>query len=240
MGVAEAKEPAGIYISTVRLFGRLPEIVVAADVSLVPPIEPDGALPQETIEAMLQQGLLLANGRRIQLSPTGTRHAQEVVRRHRLTEVLLHNLLDVSEASMESTACQVEHILNAEVTEAVCIFLGHPPSCPHGRAIPRGACCEASLKPSEPLIAPLTRLALGEEATVAFLHTKRHAYLQRLSALGVAPGARVRLRQTQPALVVQIGETELALDSQAGQEIFVRRASGASLKEVVGQQQGVG
>ena len=187
------------------------------------PIEPDGALPQETIEAMLQQGLLLATDRRIQLSPTGTRHAQEVVRRHRLTEVLLHNLLDVSEASMESTACQVEHILNAEVTEAVCVFLGHPPSCPHGRAIPRGGCCEASLKPSEPLIAPLTRLALGEEATVAFLHTKRHAYLQRLSALGVAPGARVRLRQTQPALVVQVGETELALDPQAGQEIFVKR-----------------
>jgi DtxR family Mn-dependent transcriptional regulator len=120
------------------------------------------------------------------------------------------------------------------VTEAVCIFLGHPPSCPHGRAIPRGACCEASLKPSEPLITPLTRLALGEEATVAFLHTKRHAYLQRLSALGVAPGARVRLRQTQPALVVQVGETELALDVQAGQEIFVRRAGGASLSEVVG------
>src|SRR3989338_11411076 len=129
--------------------GQLPTQLVCF---LPHPIEPNGALPQETIEAMLQQGLLLANGRRIQLSPTGTRHAQEGVRRHRLTEVLLHNLLDVSEASMESTACQVEHILNAEVTEAVCTFLGHPPSCPHGRAIPKGRCCGASWATVEPLL----------------------------------------------------------------------------------------
>jgi DtxR family Mn-dependent transcriptional regulator len=124
---------------------------------------------------------------------------------------------------MESTACQVEHILNPEVTEAVCTFLGHPPSCPHGRAIPRDRCCEASLAVVEPLIVPLARLRLGEEATVAFLHTKRHVYLQRLSALGLTSGRPLRLRQTQPALVVQLGETELALDSQAGEEIFVRR-----------------
>ena len=187
------------------------------------PIEPDGALQQETIEAMIQQGLLLADDRRIQLSPTGARQAQEVVRRHRLTEVLLSNVLEVSEESMESTACQVEHILNAEVTEAVCTFLGHPPSCPHGRAIPKGRCCEAPLAAVEPLIVPLSGLAIGEEAAIAYLHTKRHAYLQRLSAMGLAPGRLLRLRQRHPALVIQVGETELALDTQAGQEIFVRR-----------------
>ena len=187
------------------------------------PIEPNDGLQQETIDAMLQQGLLLGDGRRIQLSPTGTSQAQEVVRRHRLTEVLLHNVLEISEASMESTACQVEHILNAEVTEAVCTFLGHPPSCPHGRAIPRGQCCETSQITVKPLIVSLDRLAIGEEATVAFVHTKRHAYLQRLSAFGFAPGRRIRLRQTQPALVVQLGQTELALDVRAGREVFVRR-----------------
>lgn len=187
------------------------------------PIEPNGALQEETIDQMIQQGLLLVEGSRIELSAEGLRQAQAIVRRHRLTEVLLHNVLDVSEASMESTACQVEHILNPEVTDAVCTFLGHPPTCPHGRAIPRDRCCETSRALVEPLIVPLARLGIGEEATVAFLHTKRHAYLQRLSVLGLTSGRLLRLRQTQPALVVQIGETELALDPQAGQEIFVRR-----------------
>ena len=41
--------------------------------------------------------------------------------------------------------------------------------------------------------------------------------------MGLAPGRHLRLRQAQPALVVKVGETELALDHEAGREIFVRR-----------------
>ena len=70
---------------------------------------------------------------------------------------------------------------------------------------------------------PLERLPIGQAAVVVFIHTTRHTYLQRLSALGFAPGQTIRLRQTRPAIVLQIGETELALDDQAGREIFVRR-----------------
>lgn len=187
------------------------------------PIEPDGGAQQEVIEVMIRDGLVAAQGERIQLSPAGEGQAQEIVRRHRLTEVLLHSVLEVSDASVESTACQVEHILNAEVTEAVCAFLGHPPICPHGRAIPRGRCCVASLSMLKPLIVPLARLGIGEEATVAFIHTTRSTYLQRLSAFGLAPGCRLRVSQTQPALILQVGQTKLALDRQAGDEIFVKR-----------------
>ena len=70
---------------------------------------------------------------------------------------------------------------------------------------------------------PLGHLSDGEEATVAFVRTTRQAYEQRLSVLGVLPGCLLQLRQTSPALVIQVGETELALDRHAGQEIFVRR-----------------
>ncbi len=187
------------------------------------PIEPNEESQQETIDAMLHQQFLVAEGPRIQLSPEGRHLAAAVVRRHRLTEVLFHAVITVSEESMEATACQVEHILNAEVTDAVCTFLGHPPSCPHGRMIPKGPCCERAVRVVEPLILPLRRLAVGEEATVVFVHTARHDYLQRLSAFGVAPGRTLRLRQTQPALVIQIGETELAVEPQIGDDIFVKR-----------------
>ncbi|OGX40273.1 MAG: hypothetical protein A3C53_06935 [Omnitrophica WOR_2 bacterium RIFCSPHIGHO2_02_FULL_68_15] len=190
------------------------------------PLDQHPAAPGPVIDGMLRDGWLTAEGRRIQLSPAGQHRAKEVVRRHRLTEVLLHTLLTISEAAMESTACQVEHILNTEVTEAVCAFLGHPPSCPHGRAIPRGHCCEQATATIEPLIVPLARLAVGEEGTVAFVQSRRHAYLQRLGAMGLVPGRRLRLRQSRPALVVQVGETELALDAHAGREILVRRHGG--------------
>jgi DtxR family Mn-dependent transcriptional regulator len=185
-------------------------------------VEGDGFGPG-VVDALLAERLLEAGGRRVRLTDAGRRQAADIVRRHRLTEVLLHNVLAVSEQSVESTACQVEHILNPEVTEAVCAFLGHPPSCPHGLGIPRGRCCEQEPVHLQPLIAALADLAVGESATVAFIHSRRHAYLQRLSALGVVPGCRIRLRQRHPALVLQVGETELALDHEAGREIFIRR-----------------
>lgn len=73
------------------------------------------------------------------------------------------------------------------------------------------------------LTTPATVLLVGEEAVVAFVHSKRPSYLQRLGAFGLVPGQLLRLKQTQPALVIQLGETSLALDHEAGREIFVKR-----------------
>ena len=193
---------------------RLPEQLLCF---LPRPIEPQQVGQQAALDAMIREGLLLAEGRQVRLSPSGEARAETIVRRHRLTEVLLHSVLDVSEESMESTACQVEHILNAEVTEAVCTFLGHPSRCPHGRSIPGGRCCQAAVSTVAPILVPLASLRVGDAATVAFIHTTRDAYLQRLSAFGLAPGRLIRLTQMSPALVVQLGETKLALDHHAGQ-----------------------
>ncbi|MBI2094245.1 MAG: FeoA domain-containing protein [Candidatus Omnitrophica bacterium] len=192
------------------------------------PIAAEENSQQETIDAMLQQGLLVGAAEQLRLSPAGSQWAKEIVRRHRLTEVLLDSVLEVSGASVESTACQVEHILNAEVTEAVCLFLGHPPSCPHGRTIPRGVCCRQMGGSLQALLVPLPQLAVGEEATVVLLHGGKHEYLQRLHTYGLVPGRRIRLRQTHPAMIVQIGQTELAFDLQLGQQIIVRRRIGSA------------
>jgi DtxR family Mn-dependent transcriptional regulator len=172
---------------------------------------------------MIAEGLLSSEGNLISLTAKGYVKAQGVVRRHRLAEVLLRNVLSVSDSSMESTACKVEHILNAEVTDAVCTFLGHPPTCPHGRKIPKGECCKTFKESVEPLIVTLEKIEIGEEASVVFIHTLRHAYLQRLSAFGLLPGCIVRMKQKNPALIIQLGQTDLALDNRAGAEIFVRR-----------------
>lgn len=199
---------------------RLPKRLVCFEPH---PIEPDGDEEQGTIDLMLAKGFLSAEGLKISLTAEGWLKAQEVVRRHRLSEVLLVGVFEVSDSSVEVTACKAEHILNDEVTDAVCTFLGHPPSCPHGRPIPKGACCRAAIPAAEPVIIPLSQLKIGEGARVAFIHTRRHEYLNRLYAVGLVPGATLRLRRLLPALLVQIGETELALDSHAGGEIFVRR-----------------
>ena len=188
------------------------------------PIDGRGADLQATIDAAIRGRLVdVVSGVCLQLSAAGRTAAEPIVRRHRLTESLLAGVLDVSDASVEATACQMEHILNAEVTDAVCAFLGHPPVCPHGRVIPRGSCCLAATAVVAPIILPLHQLAIGEEGAVAFIHTARQQYRERLSLFGLMPGRHLRVRQARPTLVIALGETELALDREAGREIYIRR-----------------
>ena len=73
----------------------------------------------------------------------------------------------------------------------------------------------------------LDRLKPGETAEIVRLDGLRHGYLQRLTSFGLAPGRFVRLRQRHPAIVLQVGETELALDRAAAREIVVRRQPAA-------------
>jgi hypothetical protein len=81
----------------------------------------------------------------IYFTEKGRRRAEDVIRRHRLAEVLFIKTFHVAdEAEVEEQACKFEHILSAEATDRICTFLGHPLTCPHGSPIPRGTCCAAS------------------------------------------------------------------------------------------------
>ena len=70
---------------------------------------------------------------------------------------------------------------------------------------------------------PLATLRPGERAEVVCLKANSPRRLQRLSTLGLVPGVELVMRQTFPAYVVGLGETELALDGGLADEIMVRR-----------------
>ena len=81
----------------------------------------------------------------IDLTERGRKRAADVIRRHRLAERLFTDSLAMdSESEIEQQACKFEHILSPEATDKICTFLGHPRTCPHGAAIPPGACCGRS------------------------------------------------------------------------------------------------
>ena len=89
--------------------------------------------PETLLAELLSSGHVEASGEEVRLTRSGEERARGIIRRHRLAEVLLHNLFDLDNVQLESSACQFEHILSEAVTESVCTFLGHPPACPHGR-----------------------------------------------------------------------------------------------------------
>ena len=73
-----------------------------------------------------------------------------------------------------------------------------------------------------PLIVRLSKLGLGARARVVFLTPSFHKRFDRLAAFGINPGAELLLHQSKPAYVVRLGETELALDQEIADEIYVR------------------
>ncbi len=172
------------------------------------------------LEAM---GLLRRDGARVALTGEGERRARGVVRRHRLAERLLKDLLDVAEGAMESQACEFEHSLSAEVTDSVCTLLGHPPTCPHGEPIPPGPCCGTTQRTLRPLVTGLPHFEMGATGRIVFIAPKFHDRMDRLAALGVIPGSTVRLHQRSPSYVIELGETTIALDPEIAGEIFVKR-----------------
>lgn len=169
------------------------------------------------------QGLVRLEGERVTLTEEGERRAQQVVRRHRLAERLFKDLLDLSENTMESQACEFEHILSAEATDSVCTLLGHPPTCPHGKPIPRGECCNEFQKTVRPLVTGLPSFELGATGRIVFIAPKFHDRMDRLAALGVIPGSEIRLHQRSPSYVIEIGETTIALDAEIAGEIYLKR-----------------
>ena len=175
------------------------------------------------LRLMIKDGLFQVEGNRMVLGESGEEKAREIIRRHRLTERLLFEVFEMSEEEVEEEACKLEHILSPGVTESVCTFLGHPPTCIHGKPIPRGECCTKFKKEMKPLVIPLAELGLGEEGRIVFIAPKSHQRLDRLSTLGIVPGSIIKMHQKNPSHVLQIGETFLALDKDIVNDIYVKR-----------------
>ena len=179
--------------------------------------------PSSALAEARRRGWLDIHDQRLTLTPAGEERAAGVIRRHRLAERLLFDVIHVDAAAMEAGACELEHahILSEEATERVCAFLGHPPTCPHDRPIPRGRCCERLTHEVRPLVTPLTEGSVGGDYRIVFIASRPHRRLDRLCSLGVVPGARLRLHQRQPAFIVQVGGTDIALEPEIAADIFV-------------------
>lgn len=179
----------------------------------------------QVLTLAVSEGLISTDHGSISFRPEGEKRAENVIRRHRLAERLLSEVFEIEEKQLEDHACELEHthVLSEVVVDSICTFLGHPPTCPHGKPIPRGECCRKFSNEMKPLVVPLTELSLGDEARIVFISSKYHARLDRLSSLGIVPGGTLRLHQKQPAYLIRIGETDLALDRELAKEIFVKK-----------------
>ena len=179
-------------------------------------------LKEDDLDALHRQGLI-ARGAQIQLTFEGRERARSLLRRHRLAETLFTVVLNLDAKTQDEVACEVEHTLPTELEEGICILLGHPTHCPHGKPIPPGRCCGAKRTMVSTVVVNLTELAAGERGRITFIKPKDHARLHRLTSFGLTPGTVVQLHQKSPAFCIRFEGTELAIDRDVAEDIFVAR-----------------
>ncbi|MBS1846732.1 MAG: metal-dependent transcriptional regulator [Actinobacteria bacterium] len=90
----------------------------------------------EMVHRLTEQGLATVDRGRIQLTDDGRRLAEQVVRRHRLAERFLTDILELSWADAHKEAGKWEHVISDSVEAAITRVLGNPTTCPHGNPIP--------------------------------------------------------------------------------------------------------
>lgn len=175
----------------------------------------------EAIKELTKLNLISLSEDGVSLTARGRTEAENVIRRHRLAERLLVDVLDTELASVEEAACRFEHAIRRGIEDNICVLMGHPRICPHGKPIPRGKCCLKGYDRVAKIVVALSQMEPEQEGKIAYIHAKGRKRLQKLMAMGVTPGMAIRVIQRFPSHVFQIGQTQIAVDEEIADEIFV-------------------
>ena len=176
----------------------------------------------ESLKELEKEGYVSIRNNQIEMTHKGKKEAESCVRRHRLAERLLVDVLDLKKKSVHEPGCKFEHLLHKGLDENVCTLLGHPKTCPHGRPIPEGNCCRDIRKIPKRLIMTLSELEPHKKARISYLHTADRDALQKLISMGALPNTDVMLIQKFPSYVFQSWKSQFAIDKELASQIYVR------------------
>ena len=174
----------------------------------------------EMVRRMDKEGLVALDDGAISLTADGSRLAKQVVRRHRLAECFLTEILDLSWTDAHHEAGKWEHIISGPVEDAMMRVLDDPKTCPHGNPIP-GAGYEAPEKS-----AVLSDLTPGAEFTVERIPEElefRDGLLEFLEGADIKPGNRGRVTACSPdgTTTIEIAGEFVGVGSFASARILV-------------------
>ncbi len=172
------------------------------------------------------------------LTGAGREIAERTVRKHRLLERFLSDLLKIDKEKVHSQACEMEHVLSDDAEESLCRLLRHPDRCPDdGKAIPPcdlrvGSCAECVQLHSQGLeevgrrkesLTALIDLGEGQSGKVFFIRGG-HNLLQRLLDMGLTPGTEVTLVKAAPfggPLEILVRGSRLAIGRGIASKVFI-------------------
>jgi DtxR family Mn-dependent transcriptional regulator len=184
------------------------------------PVELGLAKGNVEIEELTKLGYVKLVNDKVSLTEKGKGEGQKIVRRHRLAERLFTDVLDIKKKLVHPVSCQFEHLLQEGIEDNICILLGHPKTCPHGRPIPPGECCRKTNQAINKVISSLDNVAVNQKGRVAYIHTHDQKKLQKIMAMGVLPGMTIVVIQKFPSYVFQVGHSQFAIDKELASAIY--------------------
>ena len=190
-----------------------------------------GPTVSQTVARMERDGLVVVTSdRHLELTPLGRETAMRVMRKHRIAECMLVDLLEMPWEEVHAEACRWEHVMSESVERRLLAKLGNPTNSPYGNPIP-GLDELGGIAAATPIgeLAPLSEVATDEVQRVVVRRIAEPiqddgdvmALLRRIGAL---PGASVKSHRSPGGVAVgSAGEyTELSLD--VAQHVLVETA----------------
>jgi DtxR family Mn-dependent transcriptional regulator len=166
--------------------------------------------------------------RGVLLTPLGRRVAVAAIRRHRIVERFLADMLGYAWNAADRLAGSFEHDLPQEVEDRLYLALHRPATCPHGFPIPEPETLEI------PELPPLYDLEPGDVAVVAVPGSTDPEVITFLDTLGLRPGVRVEVREKHPfdgPLVLRVEGHDRTVGEKVARQIYVRKEDDAERKE---------
>jgi DtxR family Mn-dependent transcriptional regulator len=172
----------------------------------------------EMMKRLEAEGLITSDDG-IRLTPSGRELAETVVRRHRLAERFLTDILHLSWAEAHHEAGKWEHVISESVEKAMVELLGDPTTCPHGNPIPG----TGYVAPDSD---PLSTIEVGHGFTVSRITEELEfepGLLEFLEESAIQPGNAGVVTASSPdgTLTVEIGGRHIGVGSFASERILV-------------------
>jgi DtxR family transcriptional regulator, Mn-dependent transcriptional regulator len=224
-GCLESERPSKTiedYLLTIYTLSSEGRSVIAA--RLADALEVAPPTVTATLQRMARDGLVEVNHRKeVVLTPGGHEHAERMVRRHRLAERLLVDILGVDWADVHEEAHRFEHAISPRVEERILAVLGAPTTCPHGSPIPGTGASSSSEA------VRLELVAVGDHVTVERISEEAeddHDLLSYFQRSGLLPGHTFDVLEVEPynSLLVLRGEDDqIPISLSVAHNIWVRK-----------------
>lgn len=215
------------YLETVYNMSMENEVVIGA--RLAERFQVSAPTVTEMLKRLVRDGYVEMNSKRqVTLTEAGTQAAEAVLRRHRLTERFLVDMLGMQWHEVHEEACRLEHFISGAVESRVIASLNNPTTCPHGNPIP-GSVPNARSYLKDHRAVRLSSVAEGVQATILCISEvveDEEALIFYLHQKGLTPGTQLTIRAQAPGdqnedVWLQVADREVAIRKAVATKVWV-------------------